>query len=33
VPDLFRRRAAWLETHHAVHRGEAIPGASAAPAA
>ena len=31
VPELFRRRAAWLETHRAAHRGEAIPGAGTAP--
>jgi 5-methylthioadenosine/S-adenosylhomocysteine deaminase len=32
VPDLFRRRAAWLASNQAVHRGDSIPGASAIPA-
>lgn len=33
VPDLFRRRAAWLRSHQAVHRGATLPGADPAPAA
>ena len=32
VPDLFRRRAAWLASNQAVHRGDSIPGAAAIPA-
>jgi 5-methylthioadenosine/S-adenosylhomocysteine deaminase len=32
VPDLFRRRAAWLASNQAVHRGDSIPGAGAIPA-
>jgi hypothetical protein len=27
VPDLFKRRAAWLASNQAVHRGDSIPGA------
>ncbi len=29
VPGLFRRRAEWLATHSAVHRGDAMPGPGA----
>jgi 5-methylthioadenosine/S-adenosylhomocysteine deaminase len=31
VPDLFRRRAAWLASNQAVHRGASIPGAGDTP--
>ncbi len=32
VPDLFRRRAAWLASNQAVHRGDSIPDAGETPA-
>lgn len=31
VPDLFRRRADWLASHQAVHRGSAMPDAAGPP--